>query len=368
MNEAILSNLCVRITIIINNKEVNHGTGTLVKGKEGFFVITAHHCIYGDKNEYENVNIGEIIIEKQTAFNAPFYRIEIDRITASNPNDDWVIIKVKLQNEDELYANVMVSNSFNINNPVHFLGFQFVNREEYRSFKSRVLNEISGKEFRITLADQDNFKGGADDAKGLSGSGAFILNDGRIYLVGLLKKVKGDEAFNNDIKCCAITDIAHEIGLDLMDIKIDNSIDNWGSDQFGEIIVTDVRDLIEKIKAVNSSFSQTRIDRLCRQLALGKSELANIFERDMSAIKYRIFEECQEVLENFVEENSGAVLSNNQIEDLIGSFTNKGIEIIRVKSKRYRYPNLDDNLIRQIVLDLINECYLSFDKQGIYEN
>lgn len=368
MTEEVLSDLCVRITIVINDKEVSYGTGTLVKGKEGFFVITAHHCIYGDESELGNVNIEEIIIEKQTAFNAPFNRIEIDEITASNPNDDWVIIKVKLQNEDRLHASVMVSNSFKINNPVHFSGFQFVNKEEHRSFKSRVLNEISGKEFRITLTEQDNFKGGADDAKGLSGSGAFILNDGKICLVGILKKVKGDEAFNNDIKCCAITDIANEIGLDFTDIDIDSSIDNWGSEQFSGIIITDVRDLMEKIKAVNSSFSQTRIDRLCRQLALGKSELANIFERDMSAIKYRIFEECQEVLENFVEKNTGTVLSKDQIEDLIGNFTKKGIEIIGVKSKRYIYPNLDDNLIRQIVLDLINECYLSFDKQGIYEN
>jgi|GEM_PF-4502978 len=218
MNEDVINRPCVRITIIIDEKEVIYGTGTLIRGRDDFFVITAHHCVYGDKNIYKDVQLHEIKIESQSAFNAPFIPIEVEEITDSNMNDDWVIMKVKFEDHDGIHPNIFMTNSFKVEDSVLFTGFQAVNRNEFRTFKSRILNGLSAKEFRITLKKDDTFKGGADDAKGLSGSGAFILHDNKLYLIGILKNVKGDEAFNNDIKCCGITDIANTIGLKISEI------------------------------------------------------------------------------------------------------------------------------------------------------
>lgn len=218
MNEDVINRPCVRVTIIIDEKEVIYGTGTLIKGRDSFFVITAHHCIYGDKNTYKDVQLHQIKIENQSTFNAPFNPIEVEEIIGSNMNDDWVIIKVKFEDHTVPYPTILLTNSFKIEDSVLFTGFQSVNRNECRTFKSRVLNGLSNKEFRITLTGNDTFKDGADDAKGLSGSGAFILNDDKLHLIGILKNIKGDEAFNNDIKCCTITDIAETIGLEVSEI------------------------------------------------------------------------------------------------------------------------------------------------------
>jgi hypothetical protein len=366
MSEEILNQPCVRITIILDEKIKGRGSGTLVKGRNGFFVVTAHHCVYGDDNQFKDIGVDAILVETQATFNSSFQKIETVEIVDANLEEDWVLIKMNYQDTEKPFPIVLTSDNFKKDMPVVFTGFQAIDEDHGRSFKSRVLNGLSRNEFRITLSDQDSFKGGADDAKGLSGSGAFIVNEEKLYFIGILKSVKGDEAANNDIKCSGITKLCEKIGLDAYDISTDVFGDDWGSDQFGEIVLSDSRNLIEKIQAVNNTISELKIQRYCRELALGKSELSSILERDLSAIKYRIFEACQEELVDFVDKNPNKTLSTDEIKGLIEKFTEKGIEIIKVKSAKYKYPNLDDELIKRIVLDLINECYLSFDAEGVY--
>lgn len=364
MNEKLINKLCVRIKIIIDGELKSHGSGCLVKGSNGFFVVTAYHCIYGENIGLNEIQIDHVFIEHQDYYNTAFNKIELVEIVASEKQEDWVLLKVKYA--DDEFPDVLVPENFKIDMPVTFTGFQYVNPEQCRTFKSRVLNGISKNEFRITLAEQDRFKGGTDDAVGLSGSGAFIINENKFYLIGVLKSVMGSEALNNDIKCFPLEKMIDSIGLESFDISTEVFGDNWGSDQFGELVLSDARNLVEKIEAVDNNMSLAKIQRYCRELALGKSELSSILERDLSAIKYRIFEACQSDLVDFIDNNNGKELVTEQVNQLIQQFTKKAIEIIQIKSKKYRYPILDDDLIYRIVLDLINECYLSFDKEGIY--
>ncbi|MGY4537413.1 hypothetical protein ACVW0P_001832 [Mucilaginibacter sp. UYNi724] len=364
MNEKIINKPCVRIKIVIDGELKSHGSGCLVKGNNGFFVITAYHCIYGDYNAFKDVKIEQVLIESQDLYNTPFEKIELVEVVASDEQGDWVLLKVDYA--DDEFPEVLISETFKTDMPVTFTGFQYVNPDQCRTFKSRVLNGISNNEFRITLSEQDKFKRGTDDAIGLSGSGAFIINENKFYLIGVLKSVIGSEALNNDIKCCPLELIIDTIGLEKFDISTEVFGDNWGSDQFGELVLSDARNLVEKIAAVDDKMSSAKIQRYCRELALGKSELSSILERDLSAIKYRIFEACQGDLVNFIDTNISGELTTEQVNQLIQQFTKKAIEIIQVKSKKYLYPILDNDLIYRIVLDLINECYLSFDKEGIY--
>ena len=366
MSEQLLSKPCVRVSIFSDGKKVSHGSGTLVKGKNGFFVITAYHCVHIDEGEPVDMDLSSIVIDSQASFNSTFEQITCTEIMAFDKKADWTLLKVNFDDFDCSYPNVLACNNFTAEMPIDFLGFQAINQDQARPFKGRVLNSTSNNEFRITLSGQDSFKAGVDDAKGLSGSGAFIVNDGKLYLAGILKSVHGDEAANNDIKCCPMVDIYEKIGIDAFDISTQTFGDGWGSDRFGSLEITDSRNLIEKIKAVNSTMSDRRIQKYCRDLALGKSELFNIDERDLSAIKYRVFEECQIELIEFIDRGENDQLSSDAISEMIGRFTKRGIEIIKVKSKSYRYPVVDDDLMQKIVLDLINECYLSFDEGGIY--
>jgi hypothetical protein len=367
MNEELLNRPCVRVSVRVEGKTVNHGSGTLVKGSNGFFVVSAYHCLFGDNDQFVNFGIEFFAIERQEAFNSPFETVAITKLVLSDKLNDWAILKVDFDDADNSFPEILTSESFKLDTPVQFTGFQALNKEEARRFKSRVLNGITRNEFKITLAEQDNFQGGADDAKGLSGSGAFVINDGRLYLLGILKNVKGDEASNNDIKCCSMTNMIDIIGLVSVDISTDTFGDDWGSDMFVKLDISDVRNLEDKIRAVNSTISDRRISRLCRDLALGKAELSNLLDRDLSAIKYRIFEACQQELVDFVDQDNSGQLSNDQINLILDRFTQKAVDIIDVKSKSHKYPILDADLMRKVVLDLINDCYLSFDEEGIYE-
>lgn len=368
MTEDVLNRPCVRIILRIGNVDVSLGTGTLVKGKDGFYVVTAHHCIYGDKNAYPNIQLHEIIVERQSTFNAPFDRIKVTEFTGSNFEDDWAVIKVSFEDDDGKHPEICATVGFKRDDQVHFTGFQAVNKDELRPFKSKVLNGISGSEFRITLVDQDTFKSGGDHAVGLSGSGAFLANGLRLVLIGVLKNVKGDDALNNDIKCCSMAEIGALIGLEFCETAtIDSEGDHWASGRFDDIIVTDKRNLIDKVLDVIPNFSKIRMQRMARDLANGKSEMTSyILPRDMSAIKYRVFDKCRAILEDFVEQNTDTVLTTDQIDELIEKFTVCGFQIFEEKAKMFRYPKMDKDLMEKMILDLINECYLSFDEQGIY--
>ncbi|REA63419.1 hypothetical protein DSL64_02940 [Dyadobacter luteus] len=367
MSEELLYRPCVRVSIYVSGAKVSHGSGTLVKGACGFFVATAYHCVFGDEDQYAYLGIESIVVEQQKTFNSKFYPISVIEVSGKNRTQDWVILKVNYDEGQEGFPSILASFSFRKDTLVSFTGFQASNQDEARPFNCRVLNGISNSEFRITLSGDEKFKAGTDDARGLSGSGAFFVTNEKLYLIGILKSVKGDDALNDDIKCCPMTDMISIIGIKSHEISTETVGDDWASAQFDALNTTDHRDLIEKLKAVNSSISEIRVKRYCRDLALGKLELSNIFERDLSALKYRIFEACQKEMVEFFDDKEIAELSNDDIKKLIALFTNRAIEIIRVKSKTYRYPIIDDDLMEKLVLDLINDCYLSFDKAGIYE-
>ncbi|RZL63456.1 MAG: serine protease [Pedobacter sp.] len=178
MTEKLMNKPCVRIKIVIDQKLKSYGSGCLIKGVNGYFIITAYHCIYGDNNIFKDVNADQILIESQAFYNSSFEKIEVVEIVASDEKEDWALLKVNYNDLEGDFPEILTSDNFRVDMPVTFTGFQVVNTEHCRTFKSRVLNGISEYEFRITLSAQDKFKGGSDDAVGLSGSGAFIINDG----------------------------------------------------------------------------------------------------------------------------------------------------------------------------------------------
>jgi glutamyl-tRNA reductase len=104
----------------------------------------------------------------------------------------------------------------------------------------------------------------------------------------------------------------------------------------------------------------------CREIASGKYELSNYSDRDISAMKYRVFEICQNELYEFCEENEKEELTTKEIKDLIEKFTNQAFNVIEERAKDYAYPIKNKDSLRKVVLALIDECYLSFDVKGIY--
>lgn len=128
----------------------------------------------------------------------------------------------------------------------------------------------------------------------------------------------------------------------------------------------DIRNFKDKLLDVNSNIREARIEMYCRETASGKAELSNYSERDISSIKYRVFEICQKELLDFCDENEKDVLTPKDINDFISNYTEQAYKVIEERTKDYSYPFKNKDTLKKIVLALIDECYLSFDEKGIY--
>lgn len=141
--------------------------------------------------------------------------------------------------------------------------------------------------------------------------------------------------------------------------------DLTASDEWDNTNPTDIRNITDKMKSACSTVKEVRIKKYCRDIASGKVELSRHSERVISAMKYRIFNVCQDELIDFVELHEGKEITSKDITLLVDQYTNRAFEIIQDKSLDYIYPLKNKDILKKVVLALIDECYLSFDEEGI---
>lgn len=208
MASTLTDKYCVRIKLLDDRgMQINQGSGILIKKSSEYFLLTARHClkisaVAGDSlAKTENIRV-----EKQQFYNGPFEQIEVQEILDSNSEQDWAILKVSAPVASPALADTTLGEYPRIGDEVFFRGYQGVSNIIPRSFDAKINNAGPG-EFIISLRGDTFNQGGelgADIARGLSGSGVFLMRNDRIYLVGHLKSVIGEMALNNDIKCCAV--------------------------------------------------------------------------------------------------------------------------------------------------------------------
>tara|TARA_B110000090_G_C13374290_1_gene443309 strand:- start:1291 stop:2247 length:957 start_codon:yes stop_codon:yes gene_type:complete len=154
-------------------------------------------------------------------------------------------------------------------------------------------------------------------------------------------------------------------------IKIPSTLkheDLTATEEWDKTIPSDIRDFTDKIKCVYSEIREVRLKKYYRDIASGEVELDSYPEREVSSMKYRIFEVCQDELIDFTEYKKEENLKIEDINNLIEKYTDQAFKIIEKRSLDYAYPFKNKDILRKIVLALINDCYLSFDEKGIYEN
>ena len=60
-------------------------------------------------------------------------------------------------------------------------------------------------------------------------------------------------------------------------------------------------------------------------------------------------------------------LEQREVDEWIERYTDYAKEIIDQKSEDYNYPLKSKEIINGIVLNLLNNCFISFDEKGYYE-
>ena len=208
MSANLLHRLCVRTSLLVDGERENQGSGFIIKDKDDFYVVTAHHCIYGGDGEYQDITPDDILIEHQKEnYRSPFTPIKVEDIVSRNEQEDWTLLRIADPNLTIDFSRIKLGIPRQEDIDVKFCGYQQASPDSYRPFDAELLS-LAPKQFRITLKDK-SFSQGSEEgsfiAKGLSGSGLGVESNDILYFIGLLKSVIGNEALNDDIECCSIS-------------------------------------------------------------------------------------------------------------------------------------------------------------------
>lgn len=228
MPKKILEQCCVRIFINDNGDLVNQGTGAIVMHNDKYYVLTAEHCITGENGEYAHIIADNIIIQYQNDYTSPFNQIKVLNITELNKTHDWALVEIEKPNIECEFMIVQFGDNFLADEGVQFRGYQNYDATKSRSWKGKII-DLATNEFLINV--EGNFEQGGELgsklAKGLSGSGVYIIRGKTLYLIGHLKEVIGDIALNNDIKCCKLTNLNTVLNDNWVDMGAIEELDIW---------------------------------------------------------------------------------------------------------------------------------------------
>lgn len=180
-------------------------------------------------------------------------------------------------------------------------------------------------------------------------------------LIDLLKKIQN---LSNEKLDNVYAFIKSKFAIDTLQLSEDTS----AAEEWEALEPEDVRNIEDKLKDVCAEIRQSRIIQYCREIASGKIELQYYSERDISAMKFRIFEVCQDELNNIIEKKESPQCTIEEIKSIIECYNQRAVQVITNMSTDYNYPIKNETTLRKVVLSLIDECYISFDEKGLYGN
>lgn len=345
------NNVC---KVIVNDNE-KHGTGFLISNK---FILTAFHVI---KDSVQNIKVKFQLIEDEID-------VELSYLIDDNLKKlDIALLEIK--NIDLTYK------------PISLVEMNLYHGQEWKS-KGFPLLKPSGEKLSCTINQQlptlsikhdlelDVDKGKHKSFKGVSGAPVIVNNS----IVGIINQDLSNGENSVELKALSLKhfkNLLNTIGISIEKNNLkesenkqdDLSVKRWkGLDQS-----KDIRNLKEKILAVCNTMTSRKINSYNRKAVSSKEEQYLYDDRDISAIKYIIFEKCQDRLIDFYEVNKNKKqLSIQEVEHFLENYFNDAKHIIEDKRKVNNYPIFCDDFISKLILDLIDECFLSFDEEGIY--
>ena len=333
----------------------NQGTGFLISNE---LILTAFHIINGcekikvtfyNKKELEGT-LHELIDDK-------YKELDIAILKLNNSVDFYEeipILDIKIKHNAKWISKGFPS--FSINSGENIL--------------EHIDNVVNGQNSLLNSNDiRLDFNQKLNTYQGFSGSPLIIDNS----IVGIIKDEQLERGSAKELKALSIQyfkDLLICLNIVVTNEILNQSCDDISSTQWEKLSNQDkTRNLKDKIIEVCSEISEKKVKSLNRSLNLGKMEQKVYSERDISAVKYVIFEKCQNRLIDFYDLNKGKKkLESQELKVFIENYISDAKDIIEDKKKVYHYPTFTDDFIQKIILDLIDECYLSFDEKGIYDD
>ncbi|MCI5160986.1 MAG: hypothetical protein D3917_02980 [Candidatus Electrothrix sp. AX5] len=123
--------------------------------------------------------------------------------------------------------------------------------------------------------------------------------------------------------------------------------------------ITDKRNLPEKIKSVCPEYTERRMGYLARLACRSKTEQQS-GNRSFLSLKYRIYEACSK----YFFQNNQTVSTEAEIDEIIKGLNQLSIDNINELKKDYTYTVSNSQAIEGIIMDLFDNCFLSFDEDA----
>ncbi|WP_076417957.1 hypothetical protein [Colwellia sp. UCD-KL20] len=206
-----------KIAIAIETKKgVPLGSGTLIKIEGDFYIITATHCVFDEKqNEF---NTDTVVIHNQE-----YGEFTLEKAVVQKPFIDAILLRVIKEKEFINYPEIHYTSDYLFPS----LEFCFRGKAKSRSGKLYTVYNcsINGKDeqdlINVSIPPEfyTNHKGetGAEVLDGFSGSGLIIQNHKRLYYCGMVCSVSDDNFCGVD--CISISTIADNNIIDFPLLK-----------------------------------------------------------------------------------------------------------------------------------------------------
>ena len=188
----ILKSITVKITCPGDD---NHGSGTIIKDGDSFYVLTAAHVIMNGSEPFENE---DIII--QGYWNQEPKILSGVQLEKYNHETDVDYAIIKIDKPDgcifDFDNSFIVVNNFQITMPCYTYGFAIGGGSSSRGYGLKPMGSRKWKiSENIIAAGKDVYQ----TMRGLSGAGVFVTEEDRLYLVGYVKSTVGDGDVHDDI-------------------------------------------------------------------------------------------------------------------------------------------------------------------------
>lgn len=339
------------------------GSGVFVSSKsaEYDYIITAKHCLKYYKNKLD-------IIFPRNSFT-------VENVF-KHDTLDLAIIQVKKSEEVSVFGFINYEELERYNDTISLYGYPKIARNKEIKACRLDCKYYDRTDSLLCLESNEEVssfrKAAIELLEGMSGGPVYIEKDDVVILVGVYYENTYDDFSYRKINVIPLEVIREMIlSYRLADLNLSFFSELISEDldplyiNYDKLVRDDFRNLKSKIIDISPNYNDKRIGLLSRKVANTAFEIDKLSYKRKAALLYRVFLAANEKQLDLVIEDK-KILTESEINSCIDEYTDYAKEIIDDKSEEYKYYLKSRDIIKGIVLQLIDDCYISFDEIGYY--
>lgn len=126
----------------------------------------------------------------------------------------------------------------------------------------------------------------------------------------------------------------------------------------------DGRNIDTKITDVSPEYETSTFEIFARKIGSIEKQLLRVQPKERGAYLYRVFEACEEQLIRVVHKQTfQSIVEPPVVDEWLDMLVRSATAHLEDWGKDYQYPFKSENAVRDTIYELINSCYLAFDRR-----